>query len=69
MLVFHLKARSAAYEGDKYSANEHKKTSFAFTIFAIIGWIIVVCVAIFIAYVHYCGLTGQFCDPLKTSSN
>ena len=54
-------ARQACEDGDKEAMRSNDKTSFAFIIFGIIGWIITVCVTGFAVHAVRCGLTGQLC--------
>ncbi len=48
--------------GRKDHMQENDKTAFAFVIFAIIGWIVSICVAGFVVYQDFCGPTGAMCE-------
>ena len=55
-------ARQSCEDGDKEAMRSNDKTSFAFIIFGIIGWIVTVCVTGFIIHAGLCGFpSGAGC--------
>ena len=61
LLFIFAQARRAELRGSKMDMQENDKVAFGFVIFAIIGWILSLCVAGFIVYRELCGPTGAQC--------
>lgn len=57
-----VQSRHAEMRGAKLEMQDSDKIAFGFIIFAIIGWILSLCVAGFVVYREFCGPTGTQCD-------